>query len=182
MRTVRIWTSNVSYPGPDDDQEVDYYIGYYRENGDFNFDIAWLRYTYIGITDRANFDYNEVSLRLGYKNTAVQFWRSGDYVNAGTHSFIWRISQNIPLDHGFNAHIRYTVTQTEDNNILFSSNGVGEDRNENTVVGISKDWQGFNWDLSYSNHSEDGAEDAEGTNVAKPVWFFTVSRTFSLMD
>ncbi len=177
-----IWTSNVEYAGPDEDQEVDYYVGYYRENGDFNYDISWLRYTYIGITDANNFDYNEVSLRLGYKNTAVQAWRSGDYAGSNSHSFIWRLSQDIPLDHGFTGHVAYTVTTTKNNNVLFSSNGVGEDRNESTIVGVSRDWQGFNFDVSYSNHSEDGAQDAQGQRVAKPVWYFTVSRSFTLMD
>ncbi len=177
-----VWTSTYSIPGPDEDQEVDYYVGYYRENGDFNYDIAWLRYTYIGIPASADFNYNEVSLKLGYKNSAVQFWRSGNYGNTNSRSFIWRLSQDFPLDHGFTAHIQYTVTQTKKNNILFSGNGVGEDRNESTVFGVSKDWQGYTFDVSYSNHSEDGAKNAENRSIAQPTWFATVSRTFSLMD
>lgn len=176
-----IWSSNINYANtPDVDQEVDYYFGYAGEiNDNLSYDLAWLRYTYIGVGGSSKFDYNEVMLGLFYKNTSLHMWRSGNYANLHTRSFIWKLGQDVPLNwEDITMHMEYTVTQTKKNLNLFSANGVGEDRNEHYSIGFNKDYKGTNYDLSYHNHSEDGA----ANDVAQPVWVFTMSKSFTLME
>ncbi len=171
-----VWASNVNYAlSPDYRAEVDYYIGYAGEKDGIGYDISWLRYTYPGLTDAADVDYNEVRLALSKRNTTLTMWRSGDYANSGTHSFIWKINHDIELNKGVTMHLEYDQTQTKDNIGALPN---GEDRVSHYRIGFSRDFSGTTLDISYHNHSEDSA----AFHVAQPTWAATISRTFTLLD
>ena len=158
------WASNVDF-GDDTSVEVDIYAGFASEIGDsgISYDLMALRYIYPG----EDYDWNEFSVSLGYSIFSVGVAHSGNVYDSGESGTYYSagIDYALPADFSISAGIGFYDYDDK----------VSADDHTDYHVGISKEFIGFGFDLSYFGMDDDG-EDAYG-DLADDRIVFTISKS-----
>ncbi len=182
-----IWVSNVDFTSaiPDTLLEVDYYAGYSKTIGSFDYSLNLFYYTYPGANDgTAELDYFELLPSLSYTfsdvtfepSVYVQYGFSPDYFGEeGTgHNFEGGIGFSLPIGFGLDGWVGYQE---------IDGDALGTDI-EWTYwsVGLTKSVLGFDLDLRYHGEDEDTSQ-AFGPWLANDGFSddlisFSISRSF----
>ncbi|THF70781.1 MAG: hypothetical protein E8F57_02330 [Methylophaga nitratireducenticrescens] len=167
------WASNVDFMINDDDAhlEMDIYAGYAGEfhNNGIAYDVGVLRYIYPG-TDGGN--WNEVYGSLSYHYFSLGISHSGDVYGSGEKGTYYNLGVNYPLPEGINLGLGLGYYDY-DRDVFGSGN---PDSATNYLVGLSKDFAGFELNLSYSN-TNSNAKDLYGSKYADSRFIFSISKS-----
>ena len=168
-----IWASNVDFGdvAPDTSIEVDYYAGYANEIGDSGiaYDLGILRYDYPG---ESGLDWNEVYGSISYSYFTLGVAHSGDvYGTSETGTYY-----NLGFDYGLPAGVNLSAAvgyYDYDDDVFGAGN---PDSATDYRIGLSKDFAGFGFDLSFTDTDSDG-EDLYTDDLADGRFVFTVSKS-----
>ena len=152
---VGTWASNVDFnEGTDDDadMELDVYVGFAGEAGDFSYDVSLLRYIYPG--SETDFDYNELLAKVGYMGFGAEFGYSNDIFNSDENGFYYGLSYSHDIMEGLTASAGVGYS---DFNQAVTGPG-NPDSYMDYHVGIAKEYAGFGFDLSWYDTNSDGGE------------------------
>jgi uncharacterized protein (TIGR02001 family) len=162
---VGVWASNVDFA--DADLEVDVYAGYGSEFGDsgIGYDIGILRYIYPD-TDDLDWDEYYASLSYSYFSAGIahttEVYGSDDDATATYYSV------------GFDYDLPYEVALSAGVGYYDYESDYADDQTDYRI-GVSKEFAGFGWDLTYYGMDDDG-EDANG-DLADDRLVFTLSKS-----
>jgi len=149
-----VWGSNVNF-GSDVSLEADFYAGYANEIAGFSYDLNYVQYTYPNDTEASNF--GEVSGTLGYdfKVLAVS---AKYYMGVKTNDFDapdgYEASVSVPLPAEISLDATYGDYDTVGTYYL---------------VGASKSFGKFDFNLAYTGISADSGSAADQDNVVLTV-------------
>lgn len=168
------WASNVSF-ATDADIEIDIYGGIAGEldNG-LGWDVGVLRYLYPGTKDSVsgNLDWNEYHLALNYSFVSASVNYSSDVYNSNETGVYYTLGADydLPMGVALSAGVGYY----DYNKKVF---GAGSpDSATDYHIGVSKDFAGFGFDLTYTDSNNKG-EKLYGNNVADGRLIFTISKS-----
>jgi uncharacterized protein (TIGR02001 family) len=162
-----VWASNVDF-GSDASVEVDYYAGFGGDFGDsgVSYDIGGLYYDY---PSEEELDFFEVygSLSFGFLSAGVAYtaWADSDAAEDNVY-YSLSASQDVGM-FSLAAGLGYYDFDEDVN---------GEDSYTHYYVGISTEYAGLGFDLTYSD-TDDDAEDAFGDELADGTLIFTISKS-----
>ncbi len=170
-----VWASNVDFG--ETHLEVDTYIGFANTLDSIGVDykVEFLRYNY----NDANYETNEVSVGLRYRYFSGSYSYSDDWYDSDESANYFKLGFNyeLPLNHTFSLSVGKSFGDAYD------KNKVGADRDFDYVdykIGVSKDFLGVNWDLSYVANDLSSKEcDAyvAGNSVCDDRIILTVSKS-----
>lgn len=167
------WASNVDFPlnGDQAHIEVDLYAGFANEIGDtgVGYDVGVLRYLYPG-TDGG--DWNELYGALSYSYFTVGIAHSGDVYGSSENGTYYNLGFDYPLPAGFGLSAAAGYYDYDDD--VFGSGNA--DSAKDYRIGVSKDFAGFGFDLTYTDTDSDG-EDLYGDNIADGRLVFSLSKS-----
>ncbi|MCX4186590.1 TorF family putative porin [Methylophaga sp. OBS4] len=167
------WASNVDFALGDDQAhiEVDVYAGFANEIGDtgIGYDLGVLRFIYPG-TDGG--DWNEVYGSLSYSYFSIGVAHSSDVYGSSEKGTYYSAGFDYDLPYGLalSAGLGY-YDYDED---VFGPDA--EDSATDYRIGLSKEFVGFGFDLTYTDTDSDG-EELYGDNIADGRLVFTVSKS-----
>ena len=158
------WASNVDF-GDDTSIEVDIYAGFSSEFGGsgIGYDVGVLRYIYPG----EDYDWNEVYASLSYSMFSVGVAHSASVYDSGETGTYYSagLDYDLPGDFAFSAGFGYYDYDDD----------VSEDNHTDYRVGLSREFIGFGFDLTYYGMDSDG-EDAYG-DLADDRVVLTISKS-----
>lgn len=172
---LHTWGSNVDYGEELDGVEIDLYFGYEVElNDKLILDTGYVNYFYVADDNNLQeYEYSEVYANLTYQeNTTFYAWAAKDDA-VGGQSFRFKIAHTIPLENDYHLNIAYHRWRTEEaiwDTDLDEENG--RKSYNNFLIGLSKEFNGFLVDLSYSD------TDIKSWKEAKSQFTLSISRTF----
>lgn len=167
------WASNVDFPVGDDDAhlEIDAYGGFAGQFGEsgVDYDIGVLRYMYPGVN---GIDWNEVYGSLTYSYFTFGVSHSGDVYGSSENGTYYNLAFNyeLPAEINLNAGVGY---YDYDEDVFGQGN---PDSANDYRIGLSKNYAGFGFDLSYTDTDSDG-EDLYGDDFADGRFVFTISKS-----
>jgi uncharacterized protein (TIGR02001 family) len=139
-----VWASNVDFG--DTHIEVDTYLGFANEIGDtgIGYDVNVLRYNY----NDADFETNEYTVGLNYSYFSASYSYSNDWYDSDESSNYFKLGfdYDLPGDFALSASVGKSFGDA------FDKDEVGTATDFDYVdykIGISKDYYGLNWDISY---------------------------------
>ncbi len=148
-----VWASNVDFG--DTHLEVDTYLGFANEIGDtgIGYDVNVLRYNY----NDADFETNEWTFGLNYSYFSAAYKYSSDWYNSdeSANYISLGFDYDLPAGFGLSASVGKSFGDA------FDRKKVGTATDFDYVdykIGISKDYYGLNWDLSYVGNDLDRDE------------------------
>ena len=160
-----VWASNVDIDGRNGqstvDIEIDGYFGFANEIQDtgIGYDVGFMRYFFPGEDHRL--DWNEVYLGLSYSYFSVKISHSADAAAQGEDATHYLFGANYDLPMGVELHANYAIYDFDDvrkTNGL-AANVVGIDNTlEDWNIGVTKDFVGFTFDLTYYDTLNDAEE------------------------
>ncbi len=158
-----VWYSNVAFG--DTHLEVDTYLGFAYDIGDsgFGYDVNVLRYNY----NDADFETNEYTIALSYSYFNVAYKYSDDWFDTGESSNYVSLGfdYDLPQDFALSLSVGNSFGDAYDMDKVDSAKDFDY---VDYKVGISKDYYGLNWDLSYVGNDLSNSEcDAYGYNGNK---------------
>jgi len=162
-----VWGSNVDFEINDEQAhaEVDIYAGYSSEFGTSGiaYDIGFLRYLYPG-TDGG--DWNELYASLSYSFFSAGIAHTDDVYGGDEDATYYSagFDYDLPYDVALSAGIGY-----------YDYDETGVEEQTDYRIGVSKEFIGFGFDLTYTAMDNDG-ENANG-NVADDRLVFTISKS-----
>ncbi len=177
-----VWASSVDFDDDDTNVEVDYIIGFAGELiSNLEGDVGFIYYNYPDSSIEPDYDYLELYAGLTYtfdklplgpslggkfSYSPEYFGEDGDaiYIEGG-------VDFNLPLEITLSAHVGYLDVEGAD-----TTGPAGYDFTDYSV-GLSKDFFGFNADLTYTTVS-DQADACGNTNWCDDHVVFTLSRSF----
>lgn len=169
-----IWGSMIDFgPGTDADLEVDLYGGYKFKGAGIDWDAGLIHYAYPGSQGSLDLPFTEIYIGGSYGPVGVKYYYTSDYTGPTTKSASYLVASG-GVDLGSGVTLNLSLGQS-------SGGGIKDSFGKNYTdykVGVSKEFGGFNFDLSYvdtSGISPDITGDVfntEGTVV------LTVSKTF----
>ena len=147
-----VWASNVDFG--DTHLEVDTYLGFANDIGDsgFSYDVNVLRYNY----NDADFETNEYTIALSYSYFTFAYKYSDDWYDSGDDSNYLSLGfdyDELPMGLTLSASVGKSFGDAFD-----ADNDARENINQSDAkdfdyidykIGLSKDFYGLNWDLSY---------------------------------
>lgn len=187
-----VWASNVDFGvvGSDGntDQahiEADIYAGYANEIGDsgIGYDVGAMRYIFPG-TDGA--DWNEYYVGLSYSMFSLKVSHTEDFGGSDEKATHYLLGFNYDLPMEVALHANYSFYDFDDADAVFGSKATGEPNNidnplQDYAIGVSKDFVGLNWDVTWYETLKDGkdaTENAFGTDTRSDGRFvLTVSKS-----
>jgi len=187
-----VWASNISWlsdanTATNASLEVDTYLGFGNSfAGDFSYDVGYLRYNYPGTyaVGAIKADTDELYGAIGYKMfTAKYSYSLGDtfgVANAQGTSYL-EINADVPLgDSGLNfgAHLGRQSFKGTTADALTAAGTTPT--YSDYKLGISKEFNGFGFDLSYSKtNAQTGGfwTDPQGHDLGKGTAVLTISRS-----
>jgi len=139
-----VWASNVDFG--ETHLEVDTYIGFANDIGDtgFSYDVNLLRYNY----NDAEYETNELTFALSYSYFSAAYKYSDDWYDTGESSNYFSLGFNYDLPENF--ALSASIGQSFGD--AYDKKRMGTDTDFDYIdykIGISKDFYGVNWDLSY---------------------------------
>ena len=158
------WASNVDF-GDDTSIEVDIYAGFSSEFGEsgVGYDVGVLRYIYPG----EDYDWNEVYASLSYSFFSVGVAHSGNvYDSSETGTY---------YSAGFDYDLPAGIALSAGVGFYDYDKDVSDDDHTDYRIGLSKEFIGFGFDLTYYGMDNDG-EDAYG-DLADDRIVFTISKS-----
>jgi uncharacterized protein (TIGR02001 family) len=170
------WASNVDF-GDEASIEMDLYFGHAGEtdNG-IGWDVGLLRYLYPG----EEYDYNEVYGFLSYSYFSVGITHGYDVYDSDTAATYYQagFDYELPMGVALSAGIGYyDYEQSYVDAIWYggTANGGPNDAIDYRI-GVSKEFVGIGFDLSYIDVDSDGAE-LYGDNITDGRFVFTMSKS-----
>jgi uncharacterized protein (TIGR02001 family) len=173
-----IWGSNVDWWEPvdggadnEEDLEIDYYAGYAGEVGDgIGYDVGVIAYTYPGSV--SDVDFNEIYIGASYDMFSAKYSYSNDFGNGGSSAWYLEAGADVELPEGFGLALHVGKSDGS------AFNG-GTDYVDYSI-GVSKEFAGLGFDLTYYDTDKDTAsgEDKIGANQNDGTVAFTVSKSF----
>jgi uncharacterized protein (TIGR02001 family) len=163
------WASNVDF-GDDASVEIDVYAGFGGDIGEsgFSYDLGVLRYFY----DGEDYDWTEVYGSISYSFFSVGVAHSNnvyDTDETGTY-YTLGFDYDLPMDIALSAGVGY---YDYDKKVF----GAGSpDSATDYHIGVSKDFAGFGWDLTYIDSDSD-AEKVYGDSLTDSRLVFTISKS-----
>ena len=164
------WASNVDF-GDDASVEIDVYAGFGGDIGEsgFSYDLGVLRYFY----DGEDYDWTEVygsvsysffSFGIAHSSNVYDSDETGTYYSLG-------FDYDLPMDIALSAGIGFYDYDDD----------VSDDDHTDYRVGVSTEFAGFGWDLTYTGMDSDG-EDAYsrksgGRDQGDSRLVFTISKS-----
>lgn len=168
-----IWASNVDVMNDDDRVylELDIYAGFEGEFGesDINYNVGVLRYIYPGTH---NIDWNEVYGSLGYHYFTVGIAYSGDVDGTSEKGRYYNLGVDYPLFAGIDLNLG--LGYYDFNRKVFNSNN--SDSATDYRIGLSKDFAGFEFSLSYTD-TDNNAKNLYGSKYADGRFIFSLSKS-----
>jgi len=161
------WASNVDFgDGVDTSMELDLYAGFSSEFGEtgIGYDVGVLRYMYPG---EESLDWNEAYASLSYSFFTVGVAHSGDVYGSGEKGTYYSLGFDYDLPYGVALSAGYGYYDYDDE--------VSEEDHQDYRIGLSKEFAGFGFDVSYYDMDDDG-EDAYG-KLAEDRVVFTISKS-----
>ncbi|PHS71615.1 MAG: hypothetical protein COB23_01215 [Methylophaga sp.] len=163
------WASNVDF-GDDASVEIDLYAGIAGETeGGLGWDVGVLRYFY----DGEDYDWTEVYASLSYSFFSVGIAHSNnvyDTDESGTY-YSLGFDYDLPMDIALGAGVGY---YDYDSNVYSASS----EEHVDYRIGISKEFVGFGWDLTYTGMDSDGRDDVTGNgDLGDGRLVFTISKS-----
>jgi uncharacterized protein (TIGR02001 family) len=164
---VGIWGSNVDF-GPDFDAsiEIDYYGGWSGDIADgvtLDANVAW--YSYPGEADA---DYPEYGVSLTWRDATLGLVYSNDYFGDDGPDYFYPYlgyELGLPQAFGLNFHVGYNTTDEDD---FFAD---GKKRYTDWSIGLTRQWAGIDFALTYYDTNIDDIEEADARVV------FSLSKT-----
>jgi uncharacterized protein (TIGR02001 family) len=166
------WASNVDY-GDDASSEIDIYAGFASEFGDsgIGYDVGVLRYMFPG----EDYNFNEVYGSLSYSIFSLGVAHSSDALGSGEDATYYSLDAGYDLPMGFS--ISGGVGLYDSDEDIFGP----EDSYMNYYVGVSKEFAGFGFDITYTDTDSDGDDFAEfglgNKDLADGRFLFTISKS-----
>jgi uncharacterized protein (TIGR02001 family) len=163
------WASNVDF-NDDASAEIDVYAGFGSDIGDtgFSYDVGFLRYIY----DGENYDWNEYYASLSYSYFSLGIAYSNDVYASDEDGIYYSLGfdYTLPMDIGLSAGVGYYDYDT-------AVYGAGSpDSAVDYHIGLSKEFAGFGWDLTYYDTDSD-AETLYGNDATDSRLVFTISKS-----
>jgi uncharacterized protein (TIGR02001 family) len=160
------WASNVDY-GDDASAEIDLYAGFAGEFGDsgVGYDVGVLRYIFPG----EDYNFNEVYGSLSYSIFSLGVAHSSDALGSGEDGTYYSLDAGYDLPMGFSLAGGVGYYDLDED-------AFGEDGYTNYYVGVSKEFAGFGFDITYSDTDSD-AEDIFGDDLSDGRFIFTISKS-----
>jgi len=162
------WASNVDY-GDDASAEIDIYAGFAGEFGDsgVGFDVGALRYIFPG----EDYNFNEVYAFVSYSFLTAGVAHSSDTLGSGESGTYYSLDAGYDLPFGGLSLAAGVGLYDADDNAF----AAGEDEYTNYYIGVSKEFAGFGWDITYTDTDGDG-EDIYG-DLADGTFVFSISKS-----
>jgi uncharacterized protein (TIGR02001 family) len=160
------WASNVDY-GDDANSEIDVYAGFSGEFGEtgIGYDIGVLRYMFPG----EDYNFNEVYGSLSYSIFSFGVAHSSDTLGSGETGTYYTLDAGYDLPMGIALAAGVGLYDADED--VFGT----EDSYMNHYIGLSKEFAGFGFDLTYHDTNDDG-EDIWG-DAAEDTFVFTISKS-----
>ena len=180
-----IWGSNVDFwetgdaPGGDNDEniEIDIYGGYAGDTGGMlAYDIGFIRYIYPGAIDSV--DFTEVYMGATVKIFNVKFSYSNDMFNSGETAWYMEGGIDYEFSSGYASGYTLSFHAGKTDGDLYSAGGADY---VDYSLGVSREFKGFNFDLTYYDTDLDGANlDVVGANQNDDAVVLSVSKDFDI--
>ena len=162
---VGTWASNIDFDS-DASMELDVYAGFGGEFGDsgIGYDVGALRYMY---PSEEELDWNELYASLSYSYFSVGVAHSGDVYGTSETGTYYSV--------GFDYDLPYGVAFSAGYGYYDYDEDVSDEDHQDYRLGLSKEFAGFGFDVSYYGMDDDG-EDAYGDTADDRV-VFTISKS-----
>lgn len=163
-----IWGSNVNFGDTDNaNLEIDYYVGYAGElTEELSYAATLYYFQYHGYTDGTDIDFAEVDLQAFYKDFAVLYAYTDDYINSGDDYHYLALDYSTAINDQVNIDLHAGYT---------SGDAYDDAEYSDFSVGVSGSVAGVNLSLAYLTNDVKGSktDDLDDDTV-----LFTVSRSF----
>jgi uncharacterized protein (TIGR02001 family) len=177
------WASNVKFDigGVQAHIEIDAYAGYANEIGDtgIGYDVGFMRYFFPG-TDTQG-DWNEVYAAVNYSHFGLKVSHTEDFGGSHEAATHYHFTFNHELPMGAHLHAGYAFYDFDDIDDVFGTTPNNIDNPlQDYGIGVSKDFAGFNWDVTYYetlSEGKDATENAGSTTAADSRFVLTISKS-----
>ncbi len=167
------WASNVDF-GDDASVEIDLYAGFGGDIGDsgFSYDLGVLRYYY----DGENYDWNEYHVSAGYSFFSASINYSNNVYDSNEKGIYYTLGfdYDLPMDIALSAGVGF---YDYDKNAISTKS----ENHTDYHIGISKEFAGFGWDLTYTAMDNDGEDFYSTKNGGRDQgdnrFVFTISKS-----
>ena len=180
-----IWGSNVDWWEPVDggtsngeDIEIDVYGGYAGDTGGMlAYDIGFIHYIYPDTTTTDS-DFTEVYMGATVKIFSAKFSYSNDFANSGNTAWYMEGGIDYEFSSGYASGYTLSFHAGKSDGDNFSTGGTDY---VDYSLGVSKEYKGFNFDLTYYDTDLDGANlDVVGANQNDDAVVLSVSKDFDI--
>jgi uncharacterized protein (TIGR02001 family) len=171
---VGTWGSNVAFAGS---LELDYYAGWAGDlSEDVSVDVGYLYYDYPNSATED--DYQEIYASVSFYDFTVGAAISDDYyLESGDFYYVYAdYGFEVGDGFGISLHIGMNEFSESDSNFAGAFLSNNADGYIDYSVGISKDYAGVTWDLSYIGTDLD-EDEYFGTDLGNDSVVFTVSKS-----
>ena len=164
------WASNVDF-GDDASVEIDVYAGFGGDIGEsgLSYDVGVLRYFY----DGEDYDWTEFYGSVGYSYFSFGIAYSGNVYDSDETGIYYSLGfdYDLPMDIALSAGIGY---YDYDDDVY----GPKDEQHTDYRVGVSKEFAGFGWDLTYTGMDSDGRDNVTGNgDLGDGRLVFTISKS-----
>ncbi|SFB36525.1 TorF family putative porin [Azotobacter beijerinckii] len=148
---VGAWISNVDYETSNANTERDYYFGYTNKlTEELSFDVGWLKYDYPGDDlGNADLNYSEYYGSLSAYGFKVGINYSDDYSHDNTAVYSY-VGYKRDLPYGVGLSLRAGKYDFKDDSFYKDGATQGEDSYYDWYVGVSKEFVGLQFGLTYT--------------------------------
>ena len=163
-----IWASTIDFGDTDGDVEVDLYGGYSWKGAGIDWTVGLIHYAYPGSDSADDLPFTEVYVGGSYGPVSVKYYYTNDFTATDDKSAYYiLVGASFELGGGFNLGL--SAGRSDGDAFV---DGVNDYK-----IGVSKEFGGFNFDLSYVDTSgapeiTDDVFNSESTVV------LTISKTF----
>lgn len=171
---VGTWVSTIDFgPGTDAHVELDLYGGYGWKGGGVDWDAGAIHYAYPGSKGSLDLAFTEVYLGGTYGPVAVKGYYTDDYSGPTTKS-AWYLVASGGVDLGTGVTLNLSLGQSGGGGI---KDAFGDSYTD-YKVGVSKDFGGFGFDLSYVGTSGISPNITSDVSNSESTVVLTVSKSF----
>ena len=164
------WASNVDLGNADGRGnnahiEIDGYFGYANEIGDtgIGYDVGAMRYFFPGTE---SIDWNEYYAALSYSHFGIKVSHTEDFGGSDEQATHYLFTFNHALPMGAHFHAGYAFYDFDDIDDVFGTTPNNIDNPlQDYGIGVSKDFAGFNWDVTYYETLKEGKDATENNNA-----------------
>lgn len=168
------WASTIDFgPASDANVELDLYGGYRFTGAGINWDAGLIYYGYPGSKSSEKLPFTEASIAGTYGPVTIKYAYTGDYTGPTTNSASY-ISAGAGIDLGSGYSLGLSVGRSSGSAIKETFGDAYTD----IKVGVSKDFAGFNFDLSYIDTSGVTPEITTDLFNSQSTVVLTVSKSF----